>query len=750
MLMKNKLIIVIIMSMVAINLEAFQNLTNAKAYADAHAEYPKLVGNNIIDPDYSAVYKEMRPTLAQRTLRRFGKQIKSLWSAETFKKLLIKSVHERENNGYWGRFVLKAMARAYQSKAVIFGALAGDFHSLIRDLEELKRLSIINDNLEVINSNYYIIFNGNIANGSPYILETLTLIMELLDKNPAQVIFIRGKYEDRLYWKNYDLKKELQAKLISISREPIPLSRYLARFFDTLPLALYIDIYGPEKNMIRVSYFGRENTEIEEMSCIATTSLDSERKISFCQPSGKVKTAPLIKAIIKGETRLTSYANHLGLALLEPDKGITAWSTFSAPTKIYQEYFDFYYDAFVIVDLKDPISNSTITSYYQDSRDQRGFHKSLSYNIVSGQKIEDITNAKIAQGEPIIVGSTMDFTKSSKDQGKQGRAGITLRINQQNQNGGINGRPIQVVYMDDEYTPSYARRNILEFIEKYKSSLILAPLGSPTLESYFDLVKEKKVFVFFPLTGAPFFRRPDVTNIVHWTASYDAEGKAVTEYTIKEKAPNLVAFFYQDDAFGKGALIGGHAAAKAANIPVLDVPYARNTTDFKEAIDKIMRAQAGSIGFFSTSIAATEFIRQAKVERLTDKVLFGISYLSEEAFKKFLHQKGLDMNISNFSPNIHNSKLPFMLEAKELAEAEGDLIFDTFLVEGYLCADLFIYILNQISGEITHEKIHEVIKSIKNVNYKGITLNYNPDKQELFNKLWIDNGQPDWIEKTID
>ncbi len=90
------------------------------------------------------------------------------------------------------------------------------------------------------------------------------------------------------------------------------------------------------------------------------------------------------------------------------------------------------------------------------------------------------------------------------------KIGISMCINNQNEKGGIDGRRIDVVFMDNEYSPEKARQNVEEFIKKYKSTLFLCNLGSPTLQAYLDLVRKNAIFIFFPVTGAPLFRKPDL------------------------------------------------------------------------------------------------------------------------------------------------------------------------------------------------------------------------------------------------
>ena len=128
-----------------------------------------------------------------------------------------------------------------------------------------------------------------------------------------------------------------------------------------------------------------------------------------------------------------------------------------------------------------------------------------------------------------------------------------------------------------------------------------------------ELIRQGKLFLFFPITGAPIFRQPDLPTIVHWRASYPTEARVLTQYVMNTSRVTDFAFLYQDDSYGKGALEGSRKVLKNAGITTFkEVPYERNTTNFKTQVEAIKAAMAKAIGFFSTSIVATEFIRQSR------------------------------------------------------------------------------------------------------------------------------------------
>ena len=72
---------------------------------------------------------------------------------------------------------------------------------------------------------------------SPYILETLTIILRLLQVNPQNVIYLRGEQEIAHNWLQYGLKSELRIRARHLSDARVPLQKDIDAFFNTLPIA---------------------------------------------------------------------------------------------------------------------------------------------------------------------------------------------------------------------------------------------------------------------------------------------------------------------------------------------------------------------------------------------------------------------------------------------------------------------------------------------------------------------------------
>jgi hypothetical protein len=234
---------------------------------------------------------------------------------------------------------------------------------------------------------------GDVVSRSPYSMETLSLVMKLMQKNPDNSIYLKGNHEAANYWQEHTLKTELQIRAAHLSKEPIPLAALVNQFFNTLPIAAYITI--DDTHFIRLSEAARaQNPLLTEDQYAGFLSEKSAQKISILNLDEKKSipgTPVTISVIIKNEKKRETYQTMEGLRLLAPDMGSVAWNILSCPTPVYQQAIKFVYDSFAIITPGTSLDSWKITHYNRDVRTKDPF-KPTEYSLLSGQKDGTVTN----------------------------------------------------------------------------------------------------------------------------------------------------------------------------------------------------------------------------------------------------------------------------------------------------------------------------------------------------------------------
>ncbi len=360
------------------------------------------------------------------------------------------------------------------------------------------------------------------------------------------------------------------------------------------------------------------------------------------------------------------------------------------------------------------------------------------------QNLTAQTTREKARANNLLFGCTLDLSRGLGIFGNQWKNGIMIGLTKLREMEGINGQMPEIIFLDDEYTPKKARKNVERFLNEYKIDILFSPTGSPTLEKYLDLVENQQILVLLPGTGAPIFRKPNLKYMIHFRPSYVNEGEVLASYALEHFNPKKVVIFYQDDAFGKGPLQGAQEVLRmSGNIEIIPIPYLRNTLSFNEQAEKIKQTNPDTIIFSSIPLAARELMKRIGITYFTERNLLAISDFGEAVFRKFNKAKGLGFIVVNVTPNPETSDLEMVKEYREMAK-ENNIAIDMISLEGYINVNILVYIIKQIKGTITKEKIIKVAEGIENYNLKGLMLNFNPQTRELSNKLWLDTGKKKW------
>ena len=345
----------------------------------------------------SLISQEIDNVLAMLRLKR-----RPEWHASYFEHLLEKTISRREAEGFKNEFVIRLTPKP-GSKFIIWGDLSGAYHSVIRGLQKLIELNVIDENLKLKSSNDFIVFTGDANSRSPFIMEMLTLIMKLDERNTDKIFYLTGNNEKYGSWRSFGLLEELQIKGKYLETPIEEISQQLDRYFNTLPMGIYISSYPHRsKDFVRISHFAMEcftHQGYQDLINLLDDSYfsdqllnDREKKdlkiINLDFPRGNPSEKLVnVKAIIKSLYKLNIGQNHDGLQLLIPDKAATAWTILSCPTAIASKVLNFYNDTFVILETAEELDDWTITLYYRDIRGTEDF-KTKKYNFISGQQLE--------------------------------------------------------------------------------------------------------------------------------------------------------------------------------------------------------------------------------------------------------------------------------------------------------------------------------------------------------------------------
>lgn len=214
--------------------------------------------------------------------------------------------------------------------------------------------------------------------------------------------------------------------------------------------------------------------------------------------------------------------------------------------------------------------------------------------IVAATAIATGSAAAQTQGvseNEIVIGSLQDLSGPIASLGKASRNGMLMRIEEQNEKGGIHGRKIRFVVEDHAYDPKRAVLAAHKLLEQDRIFLMLGHIGTATNVAVMPLMFERNVINLFPFSPArQMFDPVHRLKFSSFTPYYDQARQSVP-VLVKQRALKKACILYQDDDYGIEHLKGAEDGLKTIDMQLVEkTSYKRGATDFSSQVARMKGA----------------------------------------------------------------------------------------------------------------------------------------------------------------
>jgi branched-chain amino acid transport system substrate-binding protein len=194
--------------------------------------------------------------------------------------------------------------------------------------------------------------------------------------------------------------------------------------------------------------------------------------------------------------------------------------------------------------------------------------------------------------DEILVGSIQDLSGPLAGFGKQIRLGMNLRVEEINEQGGVNGRKLKLLVEDSGYDPKRAVLAAQKLVNQDKIFAMLGHLGTAQNMAAMPVQFQKNVVNFFPVTAAREMYEPFHRLKYSFAATYFDQMRLSLPKVVKEKGAKKVCTVYQDDEFGLEVVRGAKEGLKSIGMEMAEeASFKRGATDFGSQMQKLASAQ---------------------------------------------------------------------------------------------------------------------------------------------------------------
>ncbi len=322
----------------------------------------------------------------------------------------------------------------------------------------------------------------------------------------------------------------------------------------------------------------------------------------------------------------------------------------------------------------------------------------------------------------IKFGQTAAITGPTAVIGAGMRDGIQAAFDEVNRAGGVYGRMLKLMTLDDGYEPERSIKNINQLIDKEKVFATIGSVGTSTSSATAPIACKNNVPFIGPFTGANFLREMDC--VVNVRGTYCQEAEMWIKHLTEEFGSKRIALLYQDGAGGKaGKTCVSQALEKRGLQLVGESAYKRNTEAVKSAVIKINKSNPDAIVTFATHKTAALFIKTARKIGMNVPVM-NLSFTGGKAFSKELGDYTDKVIVSQVVPSPFDTSLSIVKEYQEALKASNDLLNPDYVsMEGYLVGKLTILSLEKAGKDLNREKFMSSFNGSHDLG--GIKVFYN-------------------------
>lgn len=358
----------------------------------------------------------------------------------------------------------------------------------------------------------------------------------------------------------------------------------------------------------------------------------------------------------------------------------------------------------------------------------------LSLPLLLCLLLSSAARAREGGGPPIYLGQSCALTGPAMNLGVELRAGLRAAFAEINQQGGIGGREIILVSVDDGYEPYRAVENTQRLIEQENVFLMIGEVGTPTSEAVIALTEKMKVPFFAPYTGAEFLRTPFKKYVVNIRGSYFQEMEKVVSYYVDTLGLERLSCFYQNDSFGRAGLHGAEMALARRGLKLVSTgTYERNTVAVLGGMNDIFGHSPQAVLLVGTYAACAEFIKLSKIRHGRDIHFSNISFVGSSILQSMLGAAGEKVIISQVVPFPWDDSIPAVQEyARAMRTYQYGVELGFTSLEGYIAGRLFSAIAREVKGELTREAFLETMERVGRFDIGGVVMEFGPgDHQGL-------------------
>ncbi len=328
-----------------------------------------------------------------------------------------------------------------------------------------------------------------------------------------------------------------------------------------------------------------------------------------------------------------------------------------------------------------------------------------------------------SKGE-ILIGQAADLSGPQKASVKEMSDAARAYFDKVNKAGGVDGRKITLVSLDDGFDPKRSAAAATELIQK---NVLLLALGRGTAnaEAVMKVAMDAKVPVVGYVGGSLVLHSPPKRYFFNLRPPYRLEAERAIGQLVAQGSARIATVF-TDDAFGKDAVEGFNEGLKTNKLTAaaaISIP--RGETKVDDAVAKVIAGKADSVVGICIPKICAAVVKGLRSAGYTGKFL-SLSNTSSSAYVSELGDAARGVIVTQVFPAPDSVAVALSNEFQKLSD-EYKFERSYTSMEGYINARVVVEAIKRAGSNPTREGIVKALETMRKFDLGGFVVSYGPD-----------------------
>jgi branched-chain amino acid transport system substrate-binding protein len=324
---------------------------------------------------------------------------------------------------------------------------------------------------------------------------------------------------------------------------------------------------------------------------------------------------------------------------------------------------------------------------------------------------------------PILIGQSAGMTGGQADYSHEVKTGIEAYFHVVNKAGGVHGRPLKLVTLDDKGKKSEVVANTERLVRDERVLALIGYTSGAGVEAVLPYIDANRVPMLSPATGNMGIRTSLHRNLFHTRAGYNEEMNRVVSQLALTGIKRM-AIVYLNDVGPANPKAMQEALAAHGLAPVTAVALDRNAQDLAPQADALMKADPQAVLFISNGPPIAKIIKNLRARGYGGR--FATSSFSGMRLIDDLKEEAPGLIMSQVLPSITRKHLRIIREYhRDLQEAAPEAVPNATSLEGYVAARVLVEGLMQSGRSPTGERLVEALEGLKRLDLGGYEISFS-------------------------